>query len=48
VVSHRNRFRLRRFYGAVASDQNRSILQMVTGESVLELGCGYGSLIQEA
>ena len=45
---HRNRFRLRRFYGAVASDQNRSILQWATGRRVLELGCGYGSLIQEA
>ena len=45
---HRNRFRLRRFYGAVASDQNRSILQGVAGNRVLELGCGYGSLIEEA
>jgi SAM-dependent methyltransferase len=48
VDPHRNRFRLRRFYGAVASDQNRSILQWATGRRILELGCGYGSLIQEA
>jgi len=40
--------RLRRFYGAVASDQNRSILRLVTGERILELGCGYGTFIQEA
>jgi SAM-dependent methyltransferase len=32
----------------VASDQNRSILEWVTGKKILELGCGYGSLIQEA
>ena len=40
--------RLRHFYGAVASDQNQSILQLVKGEKILELGCGYGSFIQEA
>lgn len=45
---HRNRFRLKRFYGAVASDQNRSILRGISGSPVLELGCGYGSLAQEA
>jgi ubiquinone/menaquinone biosynthesis C-methylase UbiE len=48
VDPHKNRFRLRRFYGAVASDQNRFILKRITGKKVLELGCGYGSLIQEA
>lgn len=40
--------RLQHFYGAVASDQNRSILQLITGEKILELGCGYGTLAQEA
>ena len=40
--------RLRRFYGSVASDQNRSILRFVTGEKLLELGCGYGTLLRDA
>jgi len=44
----RDWIRLQRFYGAVASEQNRSILRFVTGEKVLELGCGYGTFIQEA
>lgn len=44
----RDLMRLRRFYGAVASDQNRSILRWVSGKTVLELGCGYGTLLQEA
>jgi SAM-dependent methyltransferase len=39
--------RLRGFYGAVASDQNHSILQLVTGATVLELGCGYGTFVGE-
>jgi len=40
--------RLRRFYGTVASDQNQSILRLVTGKRILELGCGYGTLTREA
>lgn len=40
--------RLQRFYGAVASDQNRAILQWVTGVTVLELGCGYGTFVEQA
>ncbi len=40
--------RLRSFYGAVASDQNHSILALVTGEMILELGCGYGTFVEEA
>jgi SAM-dependent methyltransferase len=48
VDPHRNRLRLKKFYGAVAADQNRFILARVSGEKILELGCGYGSLIQEA
>jgi len=39
--------RLRRFYGAVASDQNRFILNRVAGNEVLEVGCGYGTLVYE-
>jgi SAM-dependent methyltransferase len=39
--------RLRGFYGAVASDQNHSILRLVTGATVLELGCGYGTFVEE-
>jgi ubiquinone/menaquinone biosynthesis C-methylase UbiE len=44
----RNLMRLQRFYGAVASEQNRFILQRVIGEQVLELGCGYGTFVYEA
>jgi SAM-dependent methyltransferase len=44
----RDLMRLRRFYGAVASEQNRSILRWTTGKKVLELGCGYGTFLQEA
>jgi ubiquinone/menaquinone biosynthesis C-methylase UbiE len=44
----RDLMRLQRFYGAVASDQNRSILRWTTGEKLLELGCGYGTFVQEA
>lgn len=40
--------RLQSFYGAVASEQNRFILKWVTGEEVLELGCGYGTFVHEA
>ena len=40
--------RLRGFYGAVAFDQNHSILELVTGARVLELGCGYGTFAEEA
>jgi len=40
--------RLRSFYGAVASEQNRFILQRVEGNEVLDLGCGYGAFAHEA
>jgi len=40
--------RLQKFYGVVASDQNRSILRWVTGGTILELGCGYGTLVFQA
>lgn len=48
VDRHRDLRRLRGFYGAVASDQNRAILQWVTGGTVLELGCGYGTFVEQA
>lgn len=40
--------RLQSFYGAVESEQNRFILKWVTGEEVLELGCGCGTFVHEA
>jgi SAM-dependent methyltransferase len=40
--------RLKNFYGAVASDQSRSILELVGGELIVELGCGYGTFVEEA
>ncbi len=46
--SQRDLKRLKSFYGAVASDQNRSILKLVTGARIVELGCGYGTFVQEA
>jgi len=46
--SHRDLKRLQGFYGAVACDQNHSILQLVNGATVLELGCGYGTFVEEA
>ena len=45
---NRDLMRLRRFYGYVAADQNRSILRYVTGEKILDLGCGYGTLLRDA
>jgi SAM-dependent methyltransferase len=48
VDSNRDLKRLRGFYGAVAFDQNHSILQLVNGVTVLELGCGYGTFVEEA
>ncbi len=48
MKAQRDLERLRGFYGAVASDQNRAILQWVTGRTVLELGCGYGTFVDQA
>ncbi len=39
--------RLKRFYGDVAKDQNSSIVSLITGESILDIGCGYGTLIDQ-
>jgi len=48
VDYNRHLKRLQGFYGAVACDQNHSILQLVNGATVLELGCGYGTFVEEA
>ncbi len=48
MSARRDLERLRSFYGAVASEQNRFILKRVTGNGVLEVGCGYGTLVTEA
>lgn len=37
--------RLDRFYGDVAKSQNLTIASMITGNSVLEIGCGYGAFV---
>ncbi|MBP7055337.1 MAG: class I SAM-dependent methyltransferase [Candidatus Omnitrophica bacterium] len=39
--------RLRRFYGDVARVQNRAILGFMTGVRVLDVGCGYGCLVDQ-
>lgn len=48
VNPYRDLKRLRSFYGAVASEQNRFTLQWVEGKKVLDLGCGYGAFSLEA
>jgi SAM-dependent methyltransferase len=48
MKARRDLERLRSFYGAVASEQNRFILEWVTGNEILEVGCGYGTLVHEA
>lgn len=37
--------RLDRFYGDVARDQDDELISMITGHTVLDVGCGYGTLI---
>ncbi len=39
--------RLKRFYGDVARLQNSDIIKLITGRRVLDIGCGYGSLIDQ-
>jgi len=39
--------RLKRFYGEVARAQNRDIISLVTGRRVLDIGCGYGTLLDQ-
>jgi len=39
--------RLKRFYGDVAKDQNKDIIRFISGRHVLDVGCGYGSLIHQ-
>ncbi len=48
MITNRDILRLRRFYGYVASDQNRAILRFASGKRILELGCGYGTLLRDA
>jgi len=39
--------RFNRFYGGVQKQQNERIMALITGESVLDVGCGYGFLIRQ-
>lgn len=39
--------RLCRFYGDVARRQNECIISLITGRSILDIGCGYGLLIEQ-
>ena len=39
--------RLRRFAGDVIASQNRDIIKLITGDSILEVGSGYGTLINQ-
>ena len=39
--------RLSRFYGDVAKLQNMDIIKLITGRKILDIGCGYGSLIDQ-
>jgi ubiquinone/menaquinone biosynthesis C-methylase UbiE len=40
--------RFNRFYGRVAKDQNESILQHISGATLLEVEYGYGQLVKQA
>jgi 2-polyprenyl-3-methyl-5-hydroxy-6-metoxy-1,4-benzoquinol methylase len=39
--------RLSEFYGRVAETQNKSIIKLITGNKVLDVGCGYGHLANQ-
>ena len=39
--------RLHRFYGDVAKLQNTDIIKLITSRRVLDIGCGYGTLIKQ-
>lgn len=39
--------RLNRFYGDIARSQNRDIINLISGKRVLDIGCGYGTLINQ-
>ncbi|MCX5666795.1 MAG: class I SAM-dependent methyltransferase [Candidatus Omnitrophica bacterium] len=39
--------RLNRFFGEVASSQNKCIIDLISGRRILEIGCGYGHLISQ-
>jgi SAM-dependent methyltransferase len=53
MMLHENRYlelvdRFNRFYGRVAKDQNESILQHISGATLLEVGCGFGQFVKQA
>lgn len=39
--------RLNKFYGDVARIQNKDIINLITGRRILDVGCGYGTLINQ-
>lgn len=39
--------RLFGFYGEVAQLQNRDIIRLISGKTVLDVGCGYGMLVHQ-
>jgi len=39
--------RLKRFYGDIARLQNRDIINLITGEKILDIGSGYGDLVNQ-
>ena len=39
--------RLNRFYGDVAKEQNADIIKLISGKTILDIGCGYGNLINQ-
>lgn len=41
------RSRLGRFYGDVARKQNAAIISLIRGKHVLDIGCGYGTLMDQ-
>jgi SAM-dependent methyltransferase len=47
VMVDNSQKRLGRFYGDVARCQNREIINLITGRRVLDIGCGYGYLINQ-
>ena len=39
--------RLGRFYGSVARSQNNDIISLISGRRILDIGCGYGCLLDQ-
>lgn len=44
---HNHHLRLSRFYGCVAKAQNEDIIRRITGRTILDIGCGYGTLVDQ-